>query len=209
MSGGTELYLVVEAASGAEKALSAALGTQKIASVLIRAAGTEPFDARVARALVDLTQGQKIAALIADDAELALTLKADGVHLSWSEDQEDRYAAARAKVGSNRIVGVEAGRSKHIAMTAGEAGADYIGFGIPAHVDDRETARQRRLVLIAWWSEIFEIPCVAFDVETAEQANALAAVGADFVAPALRVISPSAEEIETFVAAFARARTDA
>lgn len=209
MSGTTELYLVIAAERGADKALSAALRTQKVASVLIRASGNAAFDAGAARQLIDLAQAQKIAAVIADDVALAQSLKADGVHLSWAEDQEDRYKAARAKLGSDRIVGVEAGRSKHIAMTAGEAGADYIGFGIPAHVEDRDTARQRRLDLIAWWSEIFEVPCVAFDVETAEHATALAAAGADFIAPALKAIAPTAEEIEDFVAAFARARAEA
>ncbi len=49
-------------------------------------------------------------------------------------------------------------------MTAGEDGADYVGFGIPAFVKDRETAIERQIELIAWWSEIFEVPCVAFDV---------------------------------------------
>ena len=67
-------------------------------------------------------------------------------------------------------------------MTLGEAGADYVGFGIPAHVEDRETARGRRLELVEWWSEIFEIPCVALDVDALADAAALAAAGADFVA---------------------------
>ena len=209
MSGTTELYLVIAAKRGADKALSAALRTQNVASVLIRASANAAFDAGAARQLIDLAQAQKIAAVVADDAALASSLKADGVHLSWADDQEDRYKAARAKLGSDRIVGVEAGRSKHIAMTAGEAGADYIGFGIPAHVEDRDTARQRRLDLIAWWSEIFEVPCVAFDVDTAQEATALAAAGADFIAPALKAMAPAPEEIEIFVAAFARARAEA
>jgi thiamine-phosphate pyrophosphorylase len=68
------------------------------------------------------------------------------------------------------------------AMMLGEAGADYVGFGIPAHVEDRETARARQLDLVAWWGEIFEPPCVAFDVETIGDAAHLAAAGADFVA---------------------------
>jgi thiamine-phosphate pyrophosphorylase len=103
-----------------------------------------------------------------------------------------RYGEARDILGGRFIVGADAGRSRHDAMTLGEAGADYVGFGIPAHVEDRESARSRRLELVGWWSEIFEVPCVAFDVETAEEAARLAAAGADFVAlraPAL----PAAE----------------
>jgi thiamine-phosphate pyrophosphorylase len=67
-------------------------------------------------------------------------------------------------------------------MSLGEAGAEYVGFGIPPHVEDRAAAAERRLELVAWWSEIFEPPCVAFDVDTVEDAAALAAAGADFVA---------------------------
>ena len=75
------------------------------------------------------------------------------------------------------MIGADAGRSRDDAMALGEAGADYIAFGIPAHVEDRTTAEERQCDLINWWSEIFEIPCVAFDVATAGQASALASNG--------------------------------
>jgi thiamine-phosphate pyrophosphorylase len=68
------------------------------------------------------------------------------------------------------------------AMTLGETGADYVGFGIPSHVEDRETARARQLDLVGWWAEIFELPCIAFDVESLEDAARLVRIGADFVA---------------------------
>jgi thiamine-phosphate pyrophosphorylase len=70
-------------------------------------------------------------------------------------------------------------------MTVAEAGADYIAFGAPAHLKDRDKGRDRRNDLVAWWAEIFQVPCVAFDVETAQEAEALARSGADFVAVTL------------------------
>jgi thiamine-phosphate pyrophosphorylase len=103
---------------------------------------------------------------------------------------------AREILGTRYIVGVDVGRSRHDAMSLAEDGADYIGFGIPAHVEDRQTAAERRLELIGWWSEIFEVPCVAFDVDSAEAATALAAAGADFVAIRLGVDLASADYAE-------------
>jgi thiamine-phosphate pyrophosphorylase len=94
---------------------------------------------------------------------------------------------ARKIVGGSRIVGADAGISRDDAMTLGEAGADYIAFGAPSHLKDRAKGRARRQEMIAWWSELFEVPCVAFDVETASEAAELARVGADFVAVALTV----------------------
>jgi thiamine-phosphate pyrophosphorylase len=66
-------------------------------------------------------------------------------------------------------------------MELGEAGAVYVAFGIPANVQDREGADERRLALISWWSELFGVPCVAFNVATADEAHRLAEAGADFV----------------------------
>jgi thiamine-phosphate pyrophosphorylase len=74
-------------------------------------------------------------------------------------------------------------------MMVAEAGAEYIAFGAPPDLSDLDKARARRADLIAWWAEIFEVPCVAFDVESAEAAEALARDGADFVS----VLLPTAE----------------
>jgi thiamine-phosphate pyrophosphorylase len=102
------------------------------------------------------------------------------------------YGAAREVLGPRAIVGADAGRSRHDAMSLGEAGADYVGFGIPAHVGDRGTARERQLDLVEWWSELFEVPCVALDADRDDLA-ALAGAGADFVALSADLAQPEAE----------------
>ncbi len=181
-----ELYIVIETATGdvsaSEGQLRAVLALSKIASVLIRPVSGSTLAPATTKRLVDVIQSRSVAALIADDAGLVRSLKADGVHLSWSKEQIARFKDARANLGERYIVGADVGRSRHDAMELGEAGADYIGFGIPSHVEDRETAAERQLDLIDWWGEIFQIPCVAFDVVNAGMASALAKARADFVA---------------------------
>lgn len=182
-----ELYLVV-AANGRTSAtdrVRAALAATEVASLLIVPAEGVPFDAAAVKPLVDAAQQAGVAALLNGDAHLVRALRADGVHVPWSEHAVPAYEEARDILGTRFIAGIDAGRSRHDAMTLGERGADYIAFGIPPHVEDRERAAERRLDLVAWWSEIFEVPCVAFDVETAAEAGALAAAGADFVAVTL------------------------
>jgi thiamine-phosphate pyrophosphorylase len=123
--------------------------------------------------------------LVLGDTRLARSIGADGVHLGVPSDPQAAYAAARQATGREGVVGAEAGISRHAAMVLAEAGADYVGFGAPPHLGDREKARLRRAELVSWWAPIFEVPCVAFDVETPEEAERLAAAGADFIAVAL------------------------
>jgi thiamine-phosphate pyrophosphorylase len=130
--------------------------------------------------LVALVQESGVACLVANDATLAARIGADGVHLAADTTL---YADARKILGAEASIGVFCGSSRHDAMLLAEAGADYVAFG-PGDEGDREAIDQRA-ELIAWWAEIFVIPCVAWNVGTAEEAARCAACGADFVAPPL------------------------
>ena len=203
----TRLMLVIEMGDGALQRLEAACGVAEISSAVIRPIAGVAFDAGAVRGLVTAGQSKGVAVLIEGDARLARTLKADGVHVPVSDDGAGAYGEAREIVGSGSIVGIDVGRSRHDAMTAGEDGADFIGFGIPAFVKDRDASAARRLELVAWWAEIFEVPCVAFDVDTIEDARDLAEAGADFIAvTALAGTSPAA--VADRVRAFADALRD-
>jgi thiamine-phosphate pyrophosphorylase len=177
----SQLYAVVEVGEAAPERLSAALDAAPIASVLIAPATGAALDPGSAQPLVEMAQKADAAVLLAGDAHLARTLRADGVHLNVGKDLVGAYEAARAILGNRGIVGIDAGISRHDAMTLAEAGADYIAFGAPPHLKDRDKARARRDELIGWWGEIFEVPCIAFDVEMREEAEALSRAGADFI----------------------------
>lgn len=189
-----QLYAVVEAGPAALERVEAALAATPLAVLLIAPpAGADVLEAAAARSLVEAAKAVGVTVLIAGDAQLARALRADGVHLRAGKAIVEAYGEAREILGQRGVVGADVGISRHDAMSLAEAGADYIAFGAPRHLNDRDKARARRDELVAWWGEIFEIPCVAFDVESTEEAEALAASGADFLAVTLAAGTPVAE----------------
>lgn len=194
-----QIYLVMDVRPAALEQLAALLARGPIASVLFRPAAAGTLSAQSVKPLVEVAQKHGTAALLLDDAPLARTLRADGVHLSASADLIARYDDARSVLGSGAIVGADAGGSRHVAMELGEAGAEYVAFSAdvslastpaedsPEQEDGDSTEADPPMdqrALVTWWSDVFEVPCVAFDVTTADNARAMAAAGADFVAAA-------------------------
>lgn len=199
------LAVVVDASEGAAARLSAAFDAAKISSVVIRPApGADRLQAGEAKSLVELAQAKGAAALIENDGRLARTVRADGVHISLSRGVAEAYREGRELLGERHIVGVYAGKSRDDAMTVAEEGADYVAFGVPASVQDREHAKARRLEMVQWWAEIFEVACVALDVDTIEDAGDLRAAGADFVAVTIGA-GMTAGEVRERVGAIAHA----
>ena len=151
--------------------IEAALGAGDVACVLLRTAGLPgPAAERAAQALSPIVQAREVALLVEDQPEIARACGCDGVHLSGAGASLD---AARRILGPEAIVGLACGLSRHAAMDAGEAGADYVAFaGDAAELEP----------LLAWWREMMEIPCVAMAGAGLENAAALALAGADFLA---------------------------
>jgi thiamine-phosphate pyrophosphorylase len=201
---GCRLYAVLEAGEAAGERLAAAQAAADFAVVLIAPAAGQRLAAAEVRPLVDRVRAAGVTALVLDDARLARSVGADGVHLGVSRDPPAAYAAARETMGAGGVVGADAGISRHAAMVLAEAGADYVAFGAPPSLGDRHKARLRRAELISWWAPIFEVPCAAFDVEAPEEAQQLAAAGADFVAVTLPA-TLAADAAGSFVASVAEA----
>jgi thiamine-phosphate pyrophosphorylase len=85
-------------------------------------------------------------------------------------------------VGKDRMVGVTCHDSRHLAMEAAEAGADYVAFGAFFPTATKETAARPEPEILTIWQETMETPCVAIGGITADNAAGLAAAGADFLA---------------------------
>ncbi len=151
--------------------LAIALDAGEAAAVLLRAADmTDEAARRAAEALCPAVQGREAAFVIEGRPDLAEASGADGVHVSY---QRGAVAEARLVIGPEAIVGIACGTSRHHAIHAGEAGADYVAFEGP----DAELEE-----VLAWWQEIMSLPCVAFGGVTLDRAAELARAGADFLA---------------------------
>ena len=110
--------------------------------------------------------------------ELAAELGADGCHVG---QQDTPYAQARSILGADQIVGVTCHNSRHLAMEAGEAGADYVAFGAFFATDTKQAKSMVGTEILYWWSELFEIPSVAIGGITVDNCRPLVVAGADFL----------------------------
>ncbi|ACG79609.1 thiamine-phosphate pyrophosphorylase [Phenylobacterium zucineum HLK1] len=130
-------------------------------------------------ALAPIAQARGVAVILNDRPDLAARLGCDGVHVG----QDDApYAEARRIMGKDKIVGVTCHDSRHLAMEAAEAGADYVAFGAFHPTATKEPKTRADPEILTIWQETMETPCVAIGGITVENARALAAAGADFLA---------------------------
>jgi thiamine-phosphate pyrophosphorylase len=169
----------VDDPAGFVPVLTATLAAGDIAAVLLRlAAADERTLINHAKALAPQVQDRGAALLLDGHADLAARAGADGAHLTGI----DEFNAALATLRPDRIAGCGGLTTRHDAMLAGEAGADYVMFGEPDR-HGRRPAFASVVERVAWWAEVFEIPCVGYAASIDEVAP-LANAGADFVAVA-------------------------
>jgi thiamine-phosphate pyrophosphorylase len=144
--------------------LRAACEAGDVASLLVPLAA--------AREIVSAARPLDVAVLTTGEPREALRAGCDGLHV---EAEDADYASLRAALGRNAILGAYVGGSRHLAMEAAEAGADYVAFDQHATLGGEP--------VIAWWSTLFEVPCVAFVAVTLQELDILLPQNPDFIRP--------------------------
>lgn len=180
----TRLYLITPPALDPDrfaKDLEEALAGGDVACLQLRLKDVgDDVVRRAARILQPIAQGSGVAFIMNDRPDLAAELDCDGVHVG---EEDMPYAEARRLLGSERIVGVTCGDSRHRAVVAAEAGADYVAFGAFFPSATKAGAKYRaRPELLADWSETTVVPCCAIGGITQENCPPLVEAGADFLA---------------------------
>ncbi len=187
-----------------ERALEAGRGV--VTAFQFRVKGLDQHEAAIlAEPLQAICLAHDVAFIVNDSVALAKRLKADGVHLGQDDGSPKE---ARKVLGREAQIGVTCQASKHLAMEAGEAGADYVAFGafFDSSTKDKGDAERPTAEILAWWSSLFEIPCVAIGGIAPDNCAALIKAGADFLAVSGSVWNGDEAQV---VAAFAKAISEA
>jgi thiamine-phosphate pyrophosphorylase len=177
-----QLYLISPPDVGGDfpARLQEALAAGPVAAFQFRVKGIDQHEAaRLAEPLQQICADHDVAFIVNDSIALAKRIGADGVHLG--QDDGDP-AEARQELGRDAQIGVTCHNSRHVAMEAAEAGADYVAFGAFYPTATKEIQHMAEIETLELWSQFTEVPCVAIGGITPENAKALIEAGADFLA---------------------------
>lgn len=180
------LYLItppaVPDAAAFARAFEAALEGGDVACLQVRLKGEGAHDAAVvdlAKRLLPIARKHDVALLINDRPDLAQQAGADGVHVGQSDAS---CREARRILGDDATVGVTCHDSRHLALEAGEAGADYVAFGAFFPTTTKDAATRANPSILEWWTHATTLPSVAIGGITPDNCAPLIAAGADFLA---------------------------
>lgn len=134
---------------------------------------------RACEALLPICNERDVAFILNDRADLAKRAGADGVHLGQGDGS---LAEARALLGAGAQIGRTCHDSRHLAMEAGEQGADYVAFGAFYDTTTKPSHYRPQPEILSWWITLSQLPCVAIGGIFAHNAAPLVDAGADFIA---------------------------
>jgi thiamine-phosphate pyrophosphorylase len=180
---GCRIYLITPPVLEPERfvdRLAAALDAGDVAAVQLRLKDVaDDTWRRAIDVLRPVTQGRDVAFLLNDRADLVIGTGSDGVHVG----QDDMPARqARKLIGPDLTLGVTCKGSRDLAMQAGEDGADYVAFGAFFPSTTKDVTNQVDPEILAWWSELMELPSCAIGGITPENCGPLVRAGTDFLA---------------------------
>ncbi len=196
-----QLYLVspLDVGGAFPERLEQALAAGPVAAFQFRVKGPDQHEAaRLAGPLQEVCAANGVAFIVNDSIALAKRLRADGVHLGQGDGD---IREAREALGHEAQIGITCHASRHLAMDAGEKGADYVAFGSFFASPTKPSEHRPEPEILAWWSNLFEIPCVAIGGITPANCAPLIEAGADFLAVSGAVWG--ADDVPAAVRAFA------
>jgi thiamine-phosphate pyrophosphorylase len=176
----SRLYLItpprIDDLGAFAKTLEAVIKAGDVACLQLRLKDTPDADIlATASALFPMAQDFGVACLINDRPDLAKQAGAVG-------QQDATIPHARKLIGSDGIVGVTCHDSRHLAMEAAEAGADYVAFGAFFDTATKVPLCRATPEILSWWQEVMEVPCVAIGGINPDNGEELIRAGADFLA---------------------------
>lgn len=178
-----QLYLISPLDVGGDfpQQLTTALDAGPVAAFQLRVQIENQHEAaKLAEPLRKICEERDVAFMVANDVALAKRLRADGVHFENGTPEDVKEA--RQVLGMDTQIGVSGKGSRHLAMEAGEAGADYVSFGAFFPTDTVEVSEYVDPEMLTWWQDLFELPGVAIGGIKPENAATLIEAGADFIA---------------------------
>lgn len=177
-----QLYLIspLDVTGRFAERLECALAAGPVAAFQFRVKGVDPHEAaKLAAPLQEICSAREVAFIINDSVSLARRVGADGVHLGQHDGD---IREARELLGREAQIGVTCHASRHMAMDAGERGADYVAFGAFFPSATKPSEHRPDLDLLEWWQQMMEVPCVAIGGITPDNCAPLIEAGADFLA---------------------------
>lgn len=177
-----QLYLISPLDTGGDfpAQLEGVLSAGPVAAFQFRVKDLDQHEAAaLAEPLQAICEAHDVAFIINDSVALAKRLKADGVHLGQG-DGDPREA--REILGKDAQIGVTCHNSRHLAMEAADAGADYVAFGAFFPTTTKTVEHRAELETLELWSQFTEVPCVAIGGITPDNAKPLIEAGANFLA---------------------------
>ncbi len=177
-----QLYLIspLQVGGAFPDRLARAVDAAEVAAFQFRVKDVDQHEAaRLAEPLQAICAARNVAFIVNDSIGLAKRIGADGVHLGQTDGI---VAEARAALGRAAQIGVTCHASRHLAMEAGEAGADYVAFGAFHPTMTKNVEHRAEPAILTWWQTLFELPCVAIGGITPNNCGPLVRAGADFLA---------------------------